>query len=264
MKSNVRTLDALEEELGLQFSDRSLLQQAFVHRSYLNEAAEETDLLDNQRLEFLGDAALNFIVGDMLFRRYPESREGELTKLRAAMVKGDTLAQFGNELGLGNYLLLGRGEEANGGRTRPAIISDAYEALIGAIYLDQGISVLRGFLESRLKAEMTRLTRDAHSKDPKSQLQELVQAKSGATPHYETVHTEGPAHARLFTCQVMVDGLRYGVGRGQSKQEAEKSAAKMALFRLGQPAAGHEDSGLARQYELAPVDTLKPAVYGPY
>ena len=254
MENRLHRLDELEASVGIRFNDRALLQRAFVHRSYLHEADEETDLQDNQRLEFLGDAVLSFIASELLFKRFPERREGELTNLRSALVKRETLSRFAQELQLGDYLLLGRGEEENGGRGRHTTLCDTYEAFIGALYLDQGDSTLRKFLEPRLTAEIDRVTQHALTKDPKSRLQEWVQAALGQTPRYKTVHTEGPDHARLFTRQVMIGKQPMGVGQGQSKQEAEQAAAAMALFRLGQSIPDYEDSGLAEEYELASVE----------
>ena len=254
MENRLNRLNELEAAVGVRFNDRALLQRAFVHRSYLHEADEETELQDNQRLEFLGDAVLSFIVSELLFRRYPERREGDLTNLRSALVKRETLSRFAKELLLGDYLLLGRGEEENGGRGRHTTLCDTYEAFIGALFLDQGTAALRKFVEPRLMAEIDRVAPHALTKDPKSRLQEWVQAAMGQTPRYKTVHTEGPDHARLFTRQVTIGKKPIGVGQGQSKQEAEQAAAAMALFRLGQTSPGYEDSGLAEEYELASVE----------
>ena len=254
MENRLNRLNELEAAVGVRFNDRALLQRAFVHRSYLHEADEETELQDNQRLEFLGDAVLSFIVSELLFRRYPERREGDLTNLRSALVKRETLSRFAKELRLGDYLLLGRGEEENGGRGRHTTLCDTYEAFIGAFFLDQGTAALRKFVEPRLMAEIDRVAPHALTKDPKSRLQEWVQAARGQTPRYKTVHTEGPDHARLFTRQVTIGKQPIGVGQGQSKQEAEQAAAAMALFRLGQTSPGYEDSGLAEEYELASVE----------
>ena len=254
MENRLNRLNELEAAVGVRFNDRALLQRAFVHRSYLHEADEETELQDNQRLEFLGDAVLSFIVSELLFRRYPERREGDLTNLRSALVKRETLSRFAKELRLGDYLLLGRGEEENGGRGRHTTLCDTYEAFIGAFFLDQGTAALRKFVEPRLMAEIDRVAPHALTKDPKSRLQEWVQAAMGLTPRYKTVHTEGPDHARLFTRQVTIGKQPIGVGQGQSKQEAEQAAAAMALFRLGQTSPGYEDSGLAEEYELASVE----------
>ena len=254
MENRLNRLNELEAAVGVRFNDRALLERAFVHRSYLHEADEETELQDNQRLEFLGDAVLSFIVSELLFRRYPERREGDLTNLRSALVKRETLSRFAKELRLGDYLLLGRGEEENGGRGRHTTLCDTYEAFIGAFFLDQGTAALRKFVEPRLMAEIDRVAPHALTKDPKSRLQEWVQAAMGQTPRYKTVHTEGPDHARLFTRQVTIGKQPIGVGQGQSKQEAEQAAAAMALFRLGQTIPEYEDSGLAEEYELASVE----------
>ena len=254
MENRLHRLNKLEAEVGVRFNDCALLQRAFVHRSYLHEADEETELQDNQRLEFLGDAVLSFIVSELLFRRYPERREGDLTNLRSALVKRETLSRFAKELRLGDYLLLGRGEEENGGRGRHTTLCDTYEAFIGALFLDQGTAALRKFVEPRLMAEIDSVAQHALTKDPKSRLQEWLQAAKGQTPRYKTVHTEGPDHARLFTRKVTIGKQPIGVGQGQSKQEAEQAAAAMALFRLGQTVPGYEDNGLAEEYELASVE----------
>ncbi len=254
MESKFHSLNRLQEAVGLRFNDFTLIQRAFVHRSYLHEADDDSDLQDNQRLEFLGDAVLGFVVSELLFRLYPERREGELTSLRSGLVRRDSLSRFASELCLGEYLLLGRGEEESGGRTRHTTLCDTYEAFIGALYLDQGIAGLRGFLEPRLLTEIERADQFALSKDPKSRLQEWVQAAMGQTPRYRTVHTEGPDHARRFTRQVTIDKQPYGVGEGQSKQAAEQAAAAMALARLGQTSPGYVDNGLAEEYDLASVE----------
>ncbi len=259
MEGRFDMLEELEAGVGIRFNDRALLQRAFVHRSYLHEADEDGDLQDNQRLEFLGDAVLSFVASELLFRRYPERREGELTNLRSALVKRETLSRFAQELRLGEYLLLGRGEEESGGRGRHTTLCDTFESFLGAVYLDQGLRTLRNFLEPRLAAEIDRVADLALTKDPKSRLQEWLQAEMGETPRYRTVHTEGPDHARLFTRQVTIGRQPIGVGRGQSKQEAEQAAAAMALFRLGQNIPGYEDSGLAEEYELASVETQEMA-----
>ena len=262
MEIRPHSLDELQQAAGLRFNDSALLQRAFVHRSYLHEAVGETDLEDNQRLEFLGDAALSLIASELVFNLYPQWREGELTSLRSALVKRETLSRFAKELRLGDYLLLGRGEEANGGRNRHTTLCDTYEAFIGALYLDQGSAALRSFLEPRLLAEIERVAQHALDKDPKSRLQEWVQAAMGQTPRYRTVHTEGPDHARLFIRQVTIGKQPYGVGRGQSKQEAEQAAAAMALFRLGQTDADEPDSGLAEECELASMAAANPTGEG--
>ncbi|RLT40755.1 MAG: ribonuclease III [Chloroflexi bacterium] len=236
MSAARRPLADFAASLDFAFADPSLLQRAFVHRSYLNEAGEDFQIPDNERLEFLGDAVLGFVASELLFRRYPQRLEGELTNLRAALVRRETLARFAEELALGEFLLLGHGEEESGGRTRPATLCATFEAVVGAIYLDSGLERVREFLEDRLTAEVERVAPSALAKDPKSRLQEWIQNELGVTPRYKTVLTEGPDHARFFTVQVTADKIPYGVGRGRSKQEAAQSAAAMTLHRFGQPA----------------------------
>jgi len=248
-----RPLAEFQKSLDFAFADPLLLQRAFVHRSYLNEAGEDFTIPDNERLEFLGDAVLGFVASELLFRRYPKRLEGELTNLRAALVRRETLARFATELELGDYLLLGHGEEESGGRTRPATLCATFEALIGAIYLDQGLDQVRAFLEDRLVGEVERVAPSALAKDPKSRLQEWIQSEMGVTPRYKTVLTEGPDHARVFTVQVTADKIPYGVGRGRSKQEAAQAAAAMALFRFGQPAPEYEaNPTLEAAFDLHP------------
>jgi ribonuclease-3 len=255
MAGDVRPLSAFEENLGLQFQDKSYLQRAFVHRSYLNEADESFDYSDNERLEFLGDAVLGFVASELLYRLFPHLREGELTNLRAALVRRETLARFARELDLGGYLLLGHGEEESGGRTRPATLCATFEAVVGAIYMDQGLDAVRGFLEQRLAAEVDRVATRALAKDPKSRLQEWVQSEMGVTPRYKTINTEGPDHARVFVVQVTVDKHPVGVGRGRSKQEAAQSAAAMALSRFGQLAPEYiSDRAMEAAFPLPPLE----------
>lgn len=234
MTEALRPLSEFESSLGFAFVDSLLLQRAFVHRSYLNEADDEFAIPDNERLEFLGDSVLGFVAAELLFRRYPKRLEGELTNLRAALVRRETLARFAEELSLGDFLLLGHGEEESGGRTRPATLCATFEAVIGAIYMDGGLARVREFLEERLTEEVERVAPSALAKDPKSRLQEWIQSELGVTPRYKTVLTEGPDHARFFTVQVSADKNPYGIGKGRSKQEAAQSAAAMALHHFGQ------------------------------
>ncbi len=258
-RQNGADLAQLEAHLGLTFHNRTLLRTAFVHRSYLNEAGEGVDLQDNERMEFLGDAILSFIVSEHLYRQYPQHQEGDLTRLRSALVRRDTLAHVAGKLRLGDYLLLGRGEEENGGRTRLAILCAVFEALIGAIFLDQGIEVTRRFALDHLRPELEFLEVLAMAKDAKSRLQELAQGWIGETPRYKTFSIEGPDHARFFTQVVTIRKQTFGVGRGNSKQDADQAAAAMALHRLGQPAPEHvPNDALAAQFDLAPAELLGP------
>lgn len=216
-----------EQRLGFVFSDKSLLLRALTHRSYLNETA--IVYADNERLEFLGDAVLDLIVAELLYQRFPEQHEGFLTALRARLVRRETLAQFARQLDLGPLLLMGKGEEDGGGRERDAILCAAFEALVGATYLDQGLSATAAFLIPFVRPDIDLVSDGQLHKDPKSLLQEWSQAELNATPTYITTASEGPDHARAFTVEVRIAGVTYGVGKGQSKQRAAQEAARAAL-----------------------------------
>lgn len=255
---NQPSLTQFEQDAALKFQDQSLLQRAFVHRSYLNEAGEDFPHLENERLEFLGDAVLELVASELLFARFPERQEGELTTLRAALVRRETLARFATDLQLGSYLLLGHGEEESGGRTRPATLCATFEAVVGALYLDQGMESVRAFLHPRLKSELNKVERQALDKDAKSRLQEWSQSTLGRTPRYKTISTAGPDHAKLFTLQVSLNKTPVGVGGGRSKQEAAQIAAAMALFRLGQNAPEYESN--PNFEELWPLPDIQEAL----
>jgi ribonuclease-3 len=220
-----------EEELGLVFQDKTLLQKALTHRSYLNENPDYP-FEDNERLEFLGDAVLDFVVGEHLYHRFPDQDEGTLTSLRAALVCTRALAEFAEQIGLGKHLLLGRGEDESGGRARPAVLCGAFEAMIGALYLDQSSAAVRAFIVPLFEPALERVLRDDLTKDPKSVLQELSQAHLGHTPRYLTVDTRGPDHDKMFTVAVTINGVTYGKGKGRSKQEAAQNAAAEAMDQL--------------------------------
>jgi ribonuclease III len=213
------------------FRDRALLQRALTHRSYLNEHPEVA-LEDNERLEFLGDAVISLITAQFLYNRFPELREGNLTRLRAALVRREALADLAFEVGLGDRLLLSRGEEDNGGRQRPAILCDAFEAVVAALYLDQGLPAARAFVEPLLQTAVTVVLAGDRHKDPRSELQELTQARFGATPAYRTVAACGPDHAKEFVVEACVSDQCFGRGRGSTKQYAARLAAADALGRL--------------------------------
>ena len=212
------------------FRDPSLVARALTHRSYLNEHPDVA-LEDNERLEFLGDAVLDFVVGAWLYHRFPELREGRLTSLRAALVKTDTLAGFAAQIGLSERLRLGKGELESGGRARQSLLCNAFEALVGALYLDQGLEAVREFLDHLLPDEVERIMAEERDRDAKSILQEWSQAKFGCTPRYRTVHAEGPDHARQFTVEVSIGDQVVGRGVGPSKQIAAQAAATDALAR---------------------------------
>jgi ribonuclease-3 len=229
----------LEQTIGFSFRDRRLLQQAFVHRSYLNENPAFS-LPSNERLEFLGDAVLGLIVAESLYHTYPDLPEGQLTRLRASLVQQRTLAQVARSLSLGEYLYLGRGEEASGGRQRPSLLASTFEALLGALYLDQGLEAARRLVLNTLKPEERLKGPEAIGKDYKSRLQEVAQAQRQTTPVYRTVAEEGPDHEKQFTVEVLVGGQVMGRGIGHSKQDAEQRAAQLALLDLE---AGAEREG---------------------
>jgi ribonuclease-3 len=223
-------LRQLESRLGLTFTDKTLLQRAVIHRSYLNEYPNYP-LMDNERLEFLGDAVIDFVAAEFLYNHYPEMDEGQLTRLRAALVRTESLAQQAETLDLGRHLRLGRGETANGGRNRPNTLCGAFEALIGAIYLDQGVELVRALLRERFRPVAEQVLLSQSDRDPKSLLQELTQAKAQAIPTYRIIREIGPDHSKEFSVEVRFDNHVIGEGTGRSKQVAEQAAAQDALDR---------------------------------
>jgi ribonuclease-3 len=230
----VADISDFERQANVSFHDKALIQRAFIHRSYVNESGDESDLLDNERLEFLGDAVLTYVVSEDLYRRYPDLNEGPLTSIRSALVRREMLARLAMRLQMGDYLLLGHGEEESGGRQRPATLCAVFEAVVGAIYMDQGITGVHNFVLPMMRDELERVEQDALNKDPKSRLQEYVQSTKGVTPKYRTLESTGPDHAKTFVMRVNVADQMIGVGAGRSKGEATQQAASMALNRLGQ------------------------------
>ncbi|MGH2365607.1 MAG: ribonuclease III [Chloroflexota bacterium] len=218
----------MEQRLGCHFANSQLLLQSLAHRSYLNENPNFR-LGSNERLEFLGDAVLAYVCAEYLYQRFPTLQEGELTALRAAAVKADTLAKFANQLQLGQYLLLGRGEAKGGGRTRPLLLSSGFEAVIGALLLDAGLPPARELIVRFLAPELELIVAESRQQNHKSLLQELAQGQRLSTPEYQTRETSGPEHAREFTVQVLVGGQLAGSGGGRSKQQAQQAAACDAL-----------------------------------
>lgn len=214
----------------MQFNNYSLLTRALTHRSFLNENPG-TVLEDNERLEFLGDAVLDFVVGAYLYHHFPEMDEGELTSLRAALVRAETLASFARDLELGQFLKLGLGEDENGGRLRVPILCATFEAVIGAIYLDKGLDAARQLTDTLVSAAIPGILASASHKDAKSEFQVWAQAQYNITPHYQVVSTAGPDHAKMFTIQVHVGDAVWGEGVGRSKQAAAQVAAQAALLR---------------------------------
>ena len=228
-------LAPIEQRLGVRFRSGELLRLALVHRSYLNEnpgAVSES----NERLEFLGDALIGLVVGGEIYRLFPTRAEGELTALRSALVRGDTLARIGESLEVGEHLLMGRGEEASGGRDRPSNLAAAFEALAGALFLDQGYEAARDFVLKVLSSEISAVGRGGMPKSPKAVLQELVQGRGLAAPHYLIVDETGDEHDRQFTAEVLVSGEVVGRGTGRRKSLAETDAATSALEALNEEA----------------------------
>jgi len=222
----------LGERLGVEFQDYSLLSRALVHRSYLNENPGAL-LEDNERLEFLGDAVIDFVVAAYLYHRFPEMDEGELTTLRAALVRAETLAQFARQIDLGRFLRLGYGEEESGGRERTPLLCATFEAVTGAIWLDRGLIAAQPFIERFIQPMLEQIQARALHKDAKSEFQVWAQARFNVTPHYKVVGSEGPDHDKTFTVQALVGDAVWGEGQGHSKQAAAQAAAAEGLARAG-------------------------------
>jgi len=220
--------DALTERLGLPIRDRDLLAQALVHSSWLHEHPDAARG-HNERLEFLGDAVVSLAVSEALFRRHPTDDEGVLSARRAAIVSTPGLARLAARLGLGDYLLLGEGEAQRGGRVRPSLLASAFEALVGAIYLDLGWEVARDWIHARAEEELSADLGMTSLKSPKSRLQEHTQRTSGDRPVYRLLEAVGPDHEKRFRIEVVVDGRVLGAGEGPSRRVAETSAAAQAL-----------------------------------
>jgi ribonuclease-3 len=225
-----------QEQIGIFFRDEKLLMQAFTHSSYVNEHRKRLHE-DNERLEFLGDAVLELTVSQYLFEQFPQMSEGELTKLRAAIVCEPSLVMFAHALSFGELVLLGKGEELTGGRTRPSLLADVFEAFIGALYLDQGMEAVVQFLGKTMFPKI-REGAFSHVMDYKSQLQELVQRDGSGVLEYKILQEKGPAHNKEFVSRVSLNGEELGVGVGRSKKEAEQRAAQMALAKLKQSQQG--------------------------
>lgn len=212
------------------FKNQKLFLQAFTHRSYLNEAKEKME--SNERLEFLGDSILSFVVSDFLYKKYPHFPEGTLTNLRSRLVNTKTLAQVAKELDFGSLLRLSKGEEESKGRQNQSLLADSFEAFIGALFLDQGIQKVSVFLATILLIKADEFVEKKSFKDAKSLLQEYVQAKKQNSPLYKVLSEEGPPHAKVFTVGVYVQNKLIAKGKGNSKQEAEKQSAELALETL--------------------------------
>jgi len=221
-------LNKFEEKIKISFKDKDLLKQAFLHRSYLNEH-REIKLDNNERLEFLGDAVVELVVTDYLYHQYAKTPEGELTAFRSALVNAVTMSDVANQLGMNDYMLLSKGEAKDTGRARQIILANAIEALIGAIYLDQGYDTARDFITRELLSLTEKIVADKLWQDAKSLFQEKAQEITGITPSYKILSEEGPDHNKKFTVGLFLDEEKIAEGDGHSKQEAEQEAAKNGL-----------------------------------
>ena len=217
------------DSLGIPYNNQALITNAFIHSSYVNESDEKLE--DNERLEFMGDAVLQICVSERLFNHHIHLNEGDMTLYRSKLVCEEALASYSLELGLNEYLLLGTGEDRNGGRTRPSIIADLFESFIGAVYLDSGIESVNLILDKVLEKSFKDLT-SLGITDYKTKLQEFIQADSRKSVHYEVLHVSGPSNAPEFEVVVKLDDLNFGYGKGLSKKKAEQEAAKDAFQKL--------------------------------
>ncbi|MBN2463543.1 MAG: ribonuclease III [Dehalococcoidia bacterium] len=217
---------ALQQVIGITFRDTSLLQQAFIHSSYINENPG-SNCLDNEHLEFLGDALLSFVVAERLYHEFPQFGEGELTEIRVSLVRQETLAELAAELKLGDYLYLGKGEEISGGRERQTNLADAFESLIGAIFLDQGLDAARDFVLHKLRKKLQEVSAKGAGRNYKALLQEFTQAKYKQLPVYRLVEVSGPDHDKVFVAEVALRDRVLGTGSGKNKRAAEMEAARI-------------------------------------
>ena len=222
----------MQAVLGLEFANQELLRQALTHRSFLNEQGG-VSLDSYERMEFLGDSVLELVISHELYQRLPQITEGELTKARAGLVCGESLSQVAKSLSLGDFMLLGKGEEASGGRHRESILAATCEAVVAAVYLDQGLEAARRFILRSMAEQLDQFCRGGTApENPKSRLQEYFQSQGSPSPRYQVVATEGPDHDPVFTIEVLVDQEVMGAGRGGKKSDAERAAAQDALERL--------------------------------
>jgi ribonuclease-3 len=223
-----KELQELEKSLGLSFNNKTLLNQSLTHSSY----GHEKNCPDNERLEFLGDAVLKLAASEYLYNKFPDKAEGELTKIRASVISDETLGKIGRRFDLGQYLLLSGNEKKSGGQKRKSNVANAFEALLGAVYLDSGIGKSRDMIIDLLRDEIELVSRAGYIKDYKSALQEYAQKNKWDLPFYKVLKEAGPRHRRVFWMEVKIKGKRYGLGRGSNKKEAEQRAATIALKKL--------------------------------
>ena len=231
--ARIKELNEFCERNGIRFKDIKLLNQSLTHSSFAKEPGRSHK--DNQRLEYLGDSVLGFIVNEFLYRKYPDYQEGMLARIKSAAVSEKPLSGAARAIRLGSVLRMSRGERNSGGSRRPSNLADGFEALIAGIYLDRGISTTRKFVLNLLQKKIESLSKPGKALDPKSALQEMIQKRSHTIPVYELVNQGGPDHKREFTCRVMVQGLEIARGQGSSRKRAEQQAAQRALEKLRDP-----------------------------
>lgn len=230
-KRNSMDIEKFEKKIGLNFKNKELLKRSLTHRSFLNENSSD-ELKNNERLEFLGDAVLELVISEYLFHEYPDRPEGELTSFRAAVVKTDSLAKISKKLDIGEFLLMSKGEEMTGGREKDYLLANAFEAIIGALYTDQGYEPVKEFLTKHLTPQISTIVKYRLDIDSKTKLQEKTQDIFKTTPTYKVIKEEGPDHDKRFTIVVKIKGKVYGEGEGITKQKAEDAAATQALRKL--------------------------------
>jgi ribonuclease-3 len=244
-----KELQLFEYHAEIRFKELEFLNQAFTHRSYANELADNAQ--NNERLEFLGDSVLGMVVSEYLYATLPDQPEGELARIKSFVVSEASLSEISKKLRVDNFILIGKGEEYSGGRSKKAILADALEAIIGAYYLDSGFMTARKFVHRILIPEINKVLEDRHAKDYKTLLQEHVQKQMRTYPRYKVVQKTGPDHDRTFTIEVMIGDRSYGSGRGKNKKEAEQEAARIAY------AAFHERGKQESKSQVGPSGTQR-------
>lgn len=227
-KHRSRQLTALQNKIKVKFKEKALLNNSLIHRSYVNESGNGK-INDNERLEYLGDSVLGLVINEYIYNRYYDYPEGDLAKIKSAVVSETTLAKISREINLGSFLIMGKGEEQSGGRDRTSILANSFEALIGAVYLDSGLKSSRKFVLSFLRKEIERIDNMSYLRDPKTTLQEYVQKKYKERPVYEVVEEKGPDHRKEFIVKLIINGKEAAIGTGSSKRKAEMNAAESVL-----------------------------------
>lgn len=229
-KSREKQIDRLQRVIHVKFKNKSLLQRAVTHRSYVNEIGKNAR--DNERLEYLGDSVLALVVNEYLFKHFEEYQEGKLAKIKSAVVSEATLSRLARKIDLGEFILMGRGEEHSGGRERPSILANTLEAVIGAVFLDLGLKTSRKFVLGLIKDEIEIVNNPSSMRDPKTALQEYVQKKYKERPVYEVIDERGPDHRKEFTVRLLINGREIVTGEGPSKRKAEMNAARISLQKI--------------------------------